>query len=98
MCAARKSGAGFSLWGFDLARTKPHRLKPAPPVREITEPGNSWGRENGFLTVRAHDRGVYLPDLVLEFAVCDQGMGTRRGAAPRAHAAGRQGRGTAAPL
>jgi hypothetical protein len=25
-----KSGAGFSLWGFVLARTKPHRLKPAP--------------------------------------------------------------------
>src|SRR5579864_3031687 len=25
------SGAGFSLWGFVLARTKPHRLKPAPP-------------------------------------------------------------------
>ena len=27
---ARRSGsAGFSLWGFVLARTKPHRLKPA---------------------------------------------------------------------
>src|ERR1700693_4470875 len=25
------SGAGFSLWGFVLARTKPRRLKPAPP-------------------------------------------------------------------
>ena len=24
-------GAGFSLWGFVSARTKPHRLKPAPP-------------------------------------------------------------------
>jgi len=23
-------GAGFSLWGFDLTNTKPHRLKPAP--------------------------------------------------------------------
>jgi hypothetical protein len=23
------SSAGFSLWGFVLARTKPHRLKPA---------------------------------------------------------------------
>jgi hypothetical protein len=21
---------GFSLWGFDLASTKPHRLKPVP--------------------------------------------------------------------
>jgi len=26
-----RSGAGFSLCGLDLARTKPHRLKPAPP-------------------------------------------------------------------
>jgi hypothetical protein len=25
------SGAGFSLWGFVLASTKPRRLKPAPP-------------------------------------------------------------------
>jgi len=25
------SGAGFSLWGFESARSKPHRLKPAPP-------------------------------------------------------------------
>jgi hypothetical protein len=24
------SGAGFSLWGFVLARTKSHRLKPVP--------------------------------------------------------------------
>ena len=24
------SGAGFSMWGSILARTKPHRLKPAP--------------------------------------------------------------------
>src|SRR6202051_4680470 len=24
------SGAGFSLWGLGLARTKPNRLKPAP--------------------------------------------------------------------
>jgi hypothetical protein len=23
-------GAGFSLWGLVLARSKPHRLKPAP--------------------------------------------------------------------
>ena len=29
------SGAGFSLWGFVLARTKPHRLKPAPPVHRV---------------------------------------------------------------
>jgi hypothetical protein len=26
----RLSGAGFSLWGFVLARSKPHRLKPVP--------------------------------------------------------------------
>ena len=24
------SGTGFSLWGFVLARTNPHRLKPVP--------------------------------------------------------------------
>jgi hypothetical protein len=27
-------GAGFSLRGLVLARTKTHRLKPAPPVEE----------------------------------------------------------------
>src|ERR1700674_3447854 len=26
------SGAGFSLWVLVLARTNPHRLKPAPPI------------------------------------------------------------------
>jgi hypothetical protein len=25
-----ESGAGFNRWGFVLARTKTHRLKPAP--------------------------------------------------------------------
>ena len=25
-----KSGAGFSLWNFDLARINPHRLKSVP--------------------------------------------------------------------
>ena len=30
MRLGRASGAGFSLWGLVLARTKPHRLKPAP--------------------------------------------------------------------
>jgi len=29
-------GAGFSLWGFDLARTKSHRLKPAPLTAHTT--------------------------------------------------------------
>src|SRR5271165_1008619 len=28
------SGAGFSLWGFVLARSKPDRLKPAPQESE----------------------------------------------------------------
>ncbi len=27
---ARLSSAGCNLWGFDFARTKTHRLKPAP--------------------------------------------------------------------
>ncbi len=31
-------GAGFSLWGFVLARTKTHRLKPAPPTQPIQRP------------------------------------------------------------
>ena len=31
------SGAGFSLWGLRLARTKPHRLKPAPLAPKIEE-------------------------------------------------------------
>ncbi len=31
------SGAGFSLWGLGLARTKPHRLKPAPLAPKIEE-------------------------------------------------------------
>ena len=30
------SGAGFSLWGLRLARTKPHRLKPAPLIALIS--------------------------------------------------------------
>ena len=38
---------------------------------------------------RPADRRSYLPDLVLEFAVCHQGMGARRGAAPGTHAAAR---------
>src|SRR5258708_597483 len=29
-CSSEFSGAGFSLWGFVIARTKTHRLKPAP--------------------------------------------------------------------
>jgi len=29
-CESDSCGAGFSLWGFVLARTKPHRLEPAP--------------------------------------------------------------------
>ena len=37
-----------------------------------------------------------FPDLDLEFALRDQGMGARRGAAPGTHAAGAQGRGIAA--
>ena len=40
-----------------------------------------------------HHRDVDFPDLDLEFAVRHQGMGARRGAAPGAHAAGRQGPG-----
>src|SRR5580704_12162812 len=53
------------------------------------------GREHGFFTVRARDRGFHFPDLVLEFAVRDQGVGARRSATPRADAAGRKGRGLA---
>jgi hypothetical protein len=30
-------GIGFSLWGFDFARTKPHRLKPMPLESEIPQ-------------------------------------------------------------
>src|SRR5216684_5532504 len=50
------------------------------------------GQENGTLFLRADDRAVHLPDLVLELAVRDQGMGARSGAATRAHAAGCEGR------
>ena|ERR1700674_433062 len=42
-CAARiPSGAGFILWGFVLARTKPHRLKPAPPIARTRM--LAWGK------------------------------------------------------
>jgi hypothetical protein len=30
-------GAGFSLWGVVLARTTPHRLKPAPQNHRTTD-------------------------------------------------------------
>ncbi len=33
--AGTSGGAGFSLWGFVLAATKTHRLKPAPLDAEV---------------------------------------------------------------
>jgi hypothetical protein len=45
------SGAGFSLWGLVLARSNPHRLKPAPlnpiqnPLIFLPYDGiTSWGK------------------------------------------------------
>jgi hypothetical protein len=43
------SGAGFSLWGLVCARTKFHRLKPAPLK---TSPHKGWMLSE---VVRAHD-------------------------------------------
>ncbi len=52
-------------------------------------------RKNGYFAVWACNRGVSIFYLVLEFALRDQGMGARRGSAPGAHEAGREGPGLA---
>src|SRR5882672_110972 len=53
------------------------------------------GGRNGPLIVWTSDPCIYFPDLVLEFTLCDQGMGAWRRAAPWTHAAGRKRRGVA---
>jgi hypothetical protein len=42
-------GAGFSLWGFVLAMTKPHRLKPTPQNTKF-QPALFHPKNEGFFS------------------------------------------------